>query len=65
MNDFEERVLLEHTDLSEKMQKLSVFMYGKVFPTLPAVDQGLLMVQYRQMEAYSDTLGDRLERFNS
>jgi len=65
MNNFKERALSEQAELSEKMQKLSAFMYGKVFPTLPAVDQGLLMVQYRQMEAYSDTLGDRLERFNS
>jgi len=65
MNDFEERVLSEQADLSEKMQKLSTFMYGKVFPTLPAVDQGLLMVQYPQMEAYSVTISDRIERFNS
>ena len=65
MNEIEERVIAEKADLCEKMQKLSVFMHGKIFPTLLAVDQGLLMVQYRQMSAYSDTLGDRLERMSS
>jgi len=63
MRPHEERVIREKTHLDENIQKLVDFMYTKTFAELPAVEQGLLMVQVRAMDSYSRALGDRIERF--
>ena len=38
-------------------------MYGDIYAKLPAVEQGMLMVQLSRMKAYAGVLRDRIERF--
>jgi hypothetical protein len=60
----EKRVIDEKGGLDDKTRKLSAFMHTEIFAGLASMDQGLLMVQIRQMREYSKTLSDRIERFN-
>lgn len=64
MQPHQERVVTEKADLDEKISKLSGFMHGETYAELPAVDQGLLMVQIRAMKLYSETLSQRIQVFN-
>lgn len=63
MLEHEKRVVDECTELEVKIDKLIEFMHGDFYPTLPAIDQGLLMVQIRNMQSYANVLRDRIERF--
>ena len=63
MQDFEKRVVSQLCELDDRMEKLSAFMYGDVFPTLLDVDQVLLRMQLRAMVPYAAVLSDRIERF--
>jgi transcription termination factor NusB len=63
MNEFQEGVLTDKADLDVKIQKLIDFMHGDIYVTLPATEQGLLMVQLVEMQAYSDVLGRRVDIF--
>lgn len=51
----------ELSDLQSNATKLFEFMHGKEYAELPAVHQGLLMVQYRFMEGYVEALRDRIQ----
>jgi hypothetical protein len=64
MKNHEDRVIAEKAELEERMNKLVNFMMTDTYASLPAVDQGLLMVQVRSMKMYSECLSDRIERFN-
>lgn len=57
------RVVEELGELDEKIERLTEFMHNDVYPTLSAVDQGLMMVQLVAMENYSEALGRRIELF--
>lgn len=63
MTNFQERVTQEKADLDQKIEKLVDFMHGDIYANLPAIDQGLLMVQLEYMCGYGETLGRRIERF--
>lgn len=51
----------EGTQLEIKIDKLSEFMHGDVYPTLTPTAQGLLMVQIRYMQSYASILRDRIQ----
>ena len=63
MQDHQLRVVEELEALDEKIEKLVEFMHKDIYPTLSAVDQGLVMVQLVAMENYSEALGRRIELF--
>lgn len=64
MEDYQQRVADEKKELDQKLKDLRAFMHGDVYASLPAVDQGLLMVQLVAMDNYSDALARRIELFN-
>ncbi len=53
----------ERDDLDEKMARLSDYMNSDSYAKLPAVEQGLLMVQITAMQNYSSVLFRRIELF--
>ena len=64
MKDYQERVVQEKIELDQKKNALSDYMHGDFYANLPAVDQGLLMVQLEFMKGYSDTLARRIDLFS-
>jgi len=64
MLEHERRAVNECTELEAKIDKLIDFMHGDFYPTLPVIDQGLMMVQIRNMQSYASVLRDRIDRFD-
>lgn len=63
MLDYQQRVVKEQIDLGDKIEDLKRFMHTDVYASLPAVEQGLLMVQLEAMKMYWQTLDRRIEIF--
>lgn len=63
MQPHEERVVAEENDLSDKLNKLGVFIHSEKFSTLDGIDQYLLKRQDDYMRAYVDVLRARIKRF--
>ena len=63
MEDYQERVVQEKADLDIRAKALSDYMHGDFYANLPAIDQGLLMVQLEFMKGYSNTLARRIDLF--
>lgn len=61
MSDFVQRIKIEKADLDANIYKLTDFMHGEFYPSLPPIEQGLLMVQLEAMKNYSSALFRRLE----
>lgn len=55
-----ERLIEEHKQLSERLDKLVAFLEGETFKYLPSAEQVLLRLQRQQMTAYQSTLQQRL-----
>jgi hypothetical protein len=60
MSDFKSRLLIEKSDLSEKIQKLSSFIGGNNFKSIDPKQQDLLSKQLPVMKAYEGILSERL-----
>lgn len=60
---FLDRLLIEHTELYERLEKLCAFI-GKspAFEALPSVEQALLCGQQAAMSTYLAMLGMRIDR---
>ena len=63
MEDYQQRVVDEKTELNEKQAALEVFKASSLFVGLPCIDRGLLKRQAEHMQEYSDILGQRIARF--
>lgn len=63
MQAYQERVIAESNDLRFKLDKLSEFIGGDVFPKLDMEDRDLLVEQRVFMNAYFETLRQRIRRF--
>ena len=61
----QQRVVEEHRELNEKIDKLGEFIVNKpgVFLQLPWEEQDLFHRQYAAMQAYSDILVERIAGF--
>lgn len=59
----QQRVVDEKAELDDKIAKLEAFKKGDLFKSLDVEDRALLVVQATYMEAYSKTLGKRIDRF--
>lgn len=55
-----ERVKVEATELSEKIDKLSAFLNTEAFRNLPGIEQSLLQLQMGAMTMYYGILSTRL-----
>ena len=65
MEDFQERVVKEKEDLSNKWTKLIAFMHTDTCGELSAPEQGLLMMQQMVIENYITILRRRIELFQA
>lgn len=63
MQPHQQRVVTELNDLAVKTVALIDFVHGGVYAALPAVEQGLLMVQLVAMQNYESALTRRIELF--
>lgn len=64
MQDFQQRVVDEKTELDDKKAKLHTFVQGDVFRNLPDTERERLGRQLEIMRMYSDILGERIGAFN-
>ena len=62
MEDWEDRLEAEHSELCFKLEKLLMFIGGEVFDSIPTDKQNKLREQAIIMRAYSDILQERLEK---
>ncbi len=63
MQPHQQRVVTELDELSTKSSALTDFMHGDIYAEMPAVEQGLLMVQLVAMQNYESALTRRIELF--
>lgn len=64
MKDYQERVIIEKTELDEKIDKLTVFIdWGITFSSLDEEEKERLRLQLRLMMSYSEVLGKRILNF--
>lgn len=60
----EQRVVAEHAELADRLQKLSDFMGTKAFQALGHQREKLLERQQQAMKAYLDVLAERIDDFD-
>jgi hypothetical protein len=63
MEAYQERVITEKAELDLKIERLNLFIQGKMFVTLPFQERDLLVTQSAAMRDYSICLGERIRRF--
>ena len=59
-----ERLEIESKDVTEKYEKLKVFLHSEVYNTLSIEEQVLLNAQFHLMQSFAVILNRRLELFN-
>lgn len=60
MDTFLDRLILEQSELNEKLGKLQAFQATENFLKLEAVQQSLLNIQENAMATYSQVLAERI-----
>ena len=63
MEPHQERVVVEKSELNDKITKLSVFLNGSTFHKLPPDEQLRMTAQLDAMQRYSNILGERIAAF--
>lgn len=63
MQDFQQRVVDEKTELDEKISKLVIFMGGSIWPSLDEDERSRLIIQLDYMTGYQGILGTRIAAF--
>ncbi len=59
----EQRVIAEAKEVSDNLEKLSLFTFGEVFSNLPKEEQVLLKMQSNTMQCYLSILIKRIANF--
>ncbi len=59
----EQRVISEHADLTEKLNKLLDFFKTPLFASLPEAERSRLRMQSKFMDGYADVLHERIAAF--
>ena len=54
---------MDHDALSIKIEKLSVFIEGKIYPTISGSERELLYKQLRAMRQYNEILQTRINTY--
>ena len=62
MSDFRARMFEEHSQLSQRIDKLKEFVLSEKYDTLPEIDRTDLKKQLGHMERYFDVLSNRVLR---
>lgn len=62
MSDFRKRLFEEHAQLRERIFKLTEFITGETFNTLPEIDRDDLQKQLIYMQQYWGVLDRRVSR---
>lgn len=62
MSTFKERLIIEKTELNEKLEKLNTFILSEKFKEIDNVQMTLLNIQVKAMETYSQCLLERIVR---
>lgn len=65
LKPFQQRVVEEHRELSDRLAKLIVFVDTEVFDSLPGAEKVRLVIQRSIMQAYADLLADRIANFET
>jgi hypothetical protein len=65
MEAYQDRVITERDELSEKINKLRTFLGGSVFSTLSIEERRRMTMQYLAMAAYRDALNERIHAFGN
>ena len=63
MAPHQQRVVTEREELIHKLDKLTEFLKGDLFKSLPVVEQERLSRQHGIMEQYSNVLAERIVHF--
>ena len=63
MEEYQQRVVVEHNELVEKLDKLGDFMDSHKFQELNEIQQHLLMKQAKHMTKYANVLSLRISHF--
>lgn len=64
MQAHQERVVTEKKELDEKLERLTAFISGEIFPTLPEDEQDRMKLQADLMGQLSAVLGKRIAAFS-
>jgi hypothetical protein len=59
----EHRVVTERDELTEKLEKLEIFIKTSLFESLSIKDRNLLIEQGKLMDQYLSVLNERIGRF--
>jgi len=62
MSDFRARLFEEHSQLSQRIDRLKEFILSEKFDTLPEIDKSDLKRQLPHMEGYFSILSNRVSR---
>lgn len=65
MAPYQERMITEQQELTEKLVKLRQYIAREEFASLEEIDRNLLMAQGAHMTDYSNTLAQRIARFDA
>jgi len=63
LQQHQQRVVDEKTELDTKLAKLLTFLDGAIFKSLDPDEQGRLTIQAGVMDKYSEILGQRIAAF--
>ena len=63
MDSFKTKLCLEHDELSQKIEKLAIFVEGKIYPTISGSERELLYKQLSVMRQYNSILQQRIEGY--
>jgi hypothetical protein len=63
MQPYQERVVIEKTELDEKLVKLKEFFKSNIYKELDVYEMDRLQRQAEFMKSYSDILGERIAAF--
>jgi hypothetical protein len=63
MLEFQDRVIQEKAELSDKLDKLEAFEGGRVYNSLPPAEQSRLTRQLWIMRLYEQVLAERISAF--
>lgn len=55
-----QRMKVEGDELTEKVEKLTLFMMGNIYPELPLQKRTLLANQFKYMTQYLNVLAERI-----
>lgn len=63
MQPYQQRVVDEKAELSEKLEKLETFLGGEIYSSLPTAEQTRLSRQSLIMQLYEQVLEERIGSF--